>query len=141
MTKLFADKVVDDDVLLPGDHVDLLILASPHPAVSVQPGKQLHATFTKDLKRLEVPLILSRPVFKIFLGDGIVVGHTKVFQPGSIHTVGSLCNSVFNFFCCVFSDQCSPQWSSSPCSPGCLSRLPPVCSSWQEARTNQIHIK
>ena len=40
-----------------------------------------------------------------------------------------------------FIDQCSPQWSSSPCSPGCLSRLPLVCSSWQEARTNQIHIK
>ena len=38
VTKFFADKVVDDDVLLPGDHVDLLILASPHPAVSVQPG-------------------------------------------------------------------------------------------------------
>ena len=44
VTKLFADKVVDDDVLLPGDHVDLLILASPHPTVSVQSGKQLHAT-------------------------------------------------------------------------------------------------
>ena len=67
----FTDKVVDEDVLLPGDHVDLLILASPHPAVSVQPGKQLNATFTKDLKRLEVPLILSRPVFKIFLGNCI----------------------------------------------------------------------
>ena len=96
MTKFFADKVVDDDVLLPGDHVDLLILASPHPAVSVRPGKQLNATFTKDLKdSLEVPLILSRPVLEIFLGDRIVVGHTKVFQPGSIHTVGSLCNFSF----------------------------------------------
>ena len=41
VAKFFADKVVNDDVLLPGDHVDLLILASPHPAVSVQPGKKL----------------------------------------------------------------------------------------------------
>ena len=93
MAKFFADKVVDDDVLLPGDHVDLLILASPHPAVSVQPGKQLHATCKRfKYNSLEVPIILSRPVLEIFLGDRIAVGHTKVFQPGSIHTVGSLYN-------------------------------------------------
>ena len=99
MTKLFADKVVDDDVLLPGDHVDLLILASPHPAVSVQPGKQLHATCKRFKNNsLEVPLILSRPVLEIFLGDCIVVGRTKVFQPGSIHTVESLRNFSLKFF-------------------------------------------
>ena len=57
VTKFFADKVVDDDVLLPGDHVDLLILASPHPAVSVQPGKQLNATFTKDLKTIHLKFL------------------------------------------------------------------------------------
>ena len=32
-----TDKVVDDDVLLPGDHVALLLSASSHPVVSVRP--------------------------------------------------------------------------------------------------------
>ena len=32
-----TDKVVDDDVLLPGDHVALLLSACSHPAVSVRP--------------------------------------------------------------------------------------------------------
>ena len=31
-----------------------------------------------------------KPVLRIFFGDGVVVGDTKVFKPGSVHTVGGL---------------------------------------------------
>ena len=32
----------------------------------------------------------KKPVLRIFFGDGVVVGDTKVFKPGSVHTVGGL---------------------------------------------------
>ena len=32
----------------------------------------------------------KEPVLRIFFGDGVVVGHTEVFEPGSVHTVGGL---------------------------------------------------
>ena len=48
-----TDKVVDDDVLLPGDHVALLLSACSHPAVSVRPEhgriKQLVQSGSHDI--------------------------------------------------------------------------------------------
>ena len=32
----------------------------------------------------------KKPVLRIFFGDGVVVGDTKVFKPGAVHTVGGL---------------------------------------------------
>ena len=41
-----TDKVVDDDVLLPGDHVALLLSACSHPVVSVRPEHGLFKQLT-----------------------------------------------------------------------------------------------
>ena len=50
---VLTDKVVDDDVLLPGDHVALLLSACSHPAVSVRPEhgriKQLVQSGSHDI--------------------------------------------------------------------------------------------